>query len=76
VAAIGKDGSLAVADDERGRVRLPAEYAARHVELGWAVTGYGSQGVTVDHGICVIGPSSSRAGIYVGMTRGRDRNVA
>jgi conjugative relaxase-like TrwC/TraI family protein len=76
VTAMGKDGSLAVADDDRGRVRLPADYVARHVELGWAVTGYGSQGVTVDHGICVIEPSSSRAGIYVGMTRGRDRNVA
>lgn len=76
VTAIGKDGTLTVADDERGRVQLPAEYAARHVELGWAVTGYGSQGVTVDHGICVIEPSSSRAGIYVGMTRGRNRNVA
>ena len=48
----------------------------RHVELGWAVTGYGNQGVTTDHGICVVEPSSSRAGIYVAMTRGRGRNVA
>ncbi len=76
VTAIGEDGSLTVADDERGRVRLPADYVARHVELGWAVTGYGSQGVTVDHGISVIEPASTRAGIYVGMTRGRGRNVA
>ncbi len=49
---------------------------ARHVELGWAVTGYGNQGVTTDHGICVVEPSSSRAGIYVGMTRGRGHNLA
>ena len=76
MTAIGDDGSLAVADAERGSVRLPAEYVARHVELGWAVTGYGNQGTTVDHGICVIEPASTRAGIYVAMTRGRGRNVA
>ena len=46
------------------------------MELGWAVTGYGNQGVTVDHGICVVEPASTRAGIYVAMTRGRGRNVA
>ena len=76
VSAVGTDGSLTVADPTRGSVRLPGPYVARHVELGWAVTGYGSQGVTVDHGICVVEPSSTRAGIYVGMTRGRDRNMA
>lgn len=76
VTAVEGDGSLTVTDVERGSVHLPAKYVVRHVELGWAVTGYGNQGVTVDHGICVIEPASSRAGIYVGMTRGRGRNVA
>lgn len=76
VTAIDDDGSLSVADRRRGHVRLPARYVARHVELGWAVTGYGNQGVTVDHGICVVEPASTRAGIYVAMTRGRRRNVA
>jgi ATP-dependent exoDNAse (exonuclease V) alpha subunit len=76
VTAIGDDGSLTVDDPQRGRVRLPDTYAARHVELGWAVTGYGNQGVTVDHGICLLEPASTRAGIYVAMTRGRGRNVA
>ena len=46
------------------------------MELGWAVTGYGNQGMTTDHGICVVEPSSTRAGVYVAMTRGRGRNVA
>ena len=55
---------------------LPADYVARHVELGWAVTGYGNQGVTTDRGICVVERTTSRAGLYVGMTRGRERNVA
>jgi len=75
VEAVGDDGSLVVSHPTRGRVRLPAGYAARHVELGWAVTGYGNQGDTTDHGICVVEPSSTRAGVYVGMTRGRGRNV-
>ena len=76
VTAIDDDGSLTLADSDRGSVRLPARYVSRHVELGWAVTGYGNQGTTVDHGICVIEPASTRAGIYVAMTRGRGRNVA
>jgi conjugative relaxase-like TrwC/TraI family protein len=76
VTAVGADGSLRVSDPDRGEVSLPAEYVARHVELGWAVTGYGNQGVTVDHGICVVEPTTSRAGLYVGMTRGRRHNAA
>ena len=76
VTAVEADGALTVADGERGSVCLPATYVGRHVELGWAVTGYGNQGTTVDHGICVIEPASTRAGIYVAMTRGRGRNVA
>jgi len=76
VSEVGKDGSLTLADPKRGRIQLPARYVGRHVELGWAVTGYGNQGVTTDHGICIVEPSSSRAGIYVAMTRGRGRNEA
>ncbi|MGH9190523.1 MAG: hypothetical protein ACRD0Q_10905 [Acidimicrobiales bacterium] len=34
------------------------------------------QVVTTDHGICVVERSSSRAGVYVGMTRGRKVNQA
>ena len=76
VTTIGDDGSLTVEDPRRGRVRLPNAYVTRQVEFGWAVTGYGNQGVTVDHGICVVEPASTRAGIYVAMTRGRGRNAA
>lgn len=38
--------------------------------------GTANQGITVDHGICVVEATSSRAGFYVGMTRGRVSNVA
>ncbi|MDP9070486.1 MAG: hypothetical protein M3N68_04235 [Actinomycetota bacterium] len=76
VTSVRGEGSFTAAHPERGEVVLSAAYVARHVELGWAVTGYGNQGVTVDHGICVVERSTSRAGLYVGMTRGRERNVA
>jgi conjugative relaxase-like TrwC/TraI family protein len=76
VREVHRNGDLTVADPDRGSVRLPAGYVARHVELGWATTGYGNQGTTVDAGIAVIEPSATRAGIYVAMTRGRLGNFA
>jgi conjugative relaxase-like TrwC/TraI family protein len=76
VAVVGRDGTLTVTDPDRGTVTLPAGYVVRHVELGWAVTGYGSQGITTDHALCVVEAGSTRAGIYVGMTRGRRYNRA
>lgn len=76
VAEAHADGGLTVHDPERGSVVLPANYVSAHVELGWAVTGYGNQGTTTDHAIAVIEPSSTRAGTYVAMTRGRKRNIA
>lgn len=55
---------------------LPRHYVERHVELGWAVTGYGTQGDTVDVGIAVLEPGTSRNGAYVALTRGREANHA
>ena len=55
---------------------LPADYVARHVELGWAVTGYGNQGDTVDVGIAVLEPGTTRNHAYVALTRGREANHA
>ncbi len=75
VEAVGADSSLVVSHPTRGRARLSATYVSRHVELGWAVTGYGTQGDTTDDGICVLEPSSTRSGVYVGMTRGRGQNL-
>ena len=70
------DGSLTVAHPTRGTVELPARYVAEHVELGWAVTGYGTQGDTVDIGIAVLDHTTSRNHAYVAMTRGRKANHA
>jgi ATP-dependent exoDNAse (exonuclease V) alpha subunit len=75
VAQVHTDGSLLLTSAENGTITLPSRYVREHAELGWAVTGYGNQGVTTDRAVCVIEPSSSRAGIYVGMTRGRHANL-
>lgn len=76
VAEAHADGSLTVTHPDRGSVDLPAAYVARHVELGWAVTGYGTQGDTVDIGVAVLETSTSRNHAYVAMTRGRQANHA
>lgn len=76
VTAVDPDGGLTVTDPDRGTVELPARYVAAHVELGWAVTGYGTQGDTVDVGIAVLDTTTSRNHAYVAMTRGRHANHA
>lgn len=64
--------------------RLPAAYVAEHVQLAYASTAYGVQGATseVAHAL-VNSPASGAfeslgldaAGIYVGLTRGREANL-
>jgi hypothetical protein len=76
VTEIDPGGAMTVASPRRGSVVLPAEYVARHVELGWAVTGYGNQGDTADIGIAVLEPGTSRNLAYVALTRGRGGNDA
>ena len=45
------------------------------IHLGYAVTDYGNQGTTVDHGSVLLGTSLSGGGVYVGATRGRADNT-
>lgn len=54
----------------------PRQHVARHVELGWAVTGYGNQGDTVDVGIAALEAGTTRNHAYVALTRGRHTNHA
>ncbi len=53
---------------------LPADYARAHVRLGYAATGHGYQGDTVDVGLGVVTPTTSHRGLYVAVTRGRHDN--
>ncbi len=61
---------------DAGRRVLPATYARRHLELAFATTAYGAQGSTVPTSHVLVGEHSGAASTYVGMTRGRERNVA
>jgi len=75
VAAVHDDGSLAVVHAHTGRlVTLPKEYVAAHVQLGYATTVHGGQGVTADTAHTIGTGDESRQQLYVALTRGRDAN--
>jgi conjugative relaxase-like TrwC/TraI family protein len=69
------DGSLTVSHtDGHGHVVLPGEYVCQHVRLGYAATEPGYQSDTVTVGIELASASTTRRGLYVAVTRGRDEN--
>ena len=59
-----------------GTVRLPAEYVAENLELGYAQTSYATQGRTVDTALLLVDALTDSRGVYTPMTRGRDSNHA
>ncbi|MEU0312122.1 MobF family relaxase [Nocardioides sp. NPDC006273] len=59
-----------------GRRRVSWDYAQDHLELAYATTTYGVQGETVAVAHVAVGTHTSASSAYVGMTRGRVRNVA
>ncbi len=59
-----------------GTRRLPAAYVHSCVELAYATTIYGAQGETVRTCHVLVGDRTGGSSAYVGMTRGRDHNVA
>ena len=58
-----------------GNVTLPADYVRDHVRLGYAATEHGWQSDTVDTAIALTSPATTRRGLYVAATRGRDANT-
>lgn len=71
VLALHPSGDLSVQHPQHGRtVRLPSEYVARSVELGYACTINTAQGVTADtmHGLTT--GTESRQQLYTMLTRG------
>lgn len=57
-------------------LHVPNEYLEEHAHLGWALTAHGAQGATVDRAHTLIDEHTDAAGLYVGLTRGRQSNVA
>ena len=58
-----------------GDVTLPADYVRDHVRLGYAATEHGWQSDTVDTAIALTSPATTRRGLYVAATRGREENT-
>jgi exodeoxyribonuclease V alpha subunit len=69
------NGAVTVHGDA-GTRDLPPDYVRQYVELAYATTAYGAQGSTVPVSHVLIGDHTGAASAYVGMTRGRERNVA
>jgi conjugative relaxase-like TrwC/TraI family protein len=61
---------------DKARVIFDGDYLREHVGLGYAATVHSAQGVTADTSYAILGERSTRAMLYVGMTRGRDTNEA
>ncbi len=79
VQSVGADGPVWAKENATGRkrqrtVRLPAEYVSEYTHLAYASTAYGVQGATVDESHTILSDALDAAGVYVGMTRGRDAN--
>ena len=75
VTSVRPDGALHVTHLGHGlSARLPASYVAEHVDLGYATTVHGAQGVTADTSHTVATGEENRQLLYVSMTRGRHEN--
>ncbi len=62
--------------DDGARVVFDGDYVREHITHGYAVTVHSAQGVTADTTHAVLGENTTRAMLYVAMTRGRDTNTA
>lgn len=75
VIGLSRDGAI-LARDQRGAVaHLTSEYVKKHVILGYAVTAYAAQGVTVDVGRGLLDRDAIRESVYVPISRGRENNL-
>lgn len=79
VQQVADDGAVYAREvgSERKNLRtvvLPADYVNEYTHLSYATTAYGVQGATVDASHTMLSEATSAAGVYVGMTRGRDTN--
>jgi conjugative relaxase-like TrwC/TraI family protein len=75
ITAIHPDRSITVTG-RTGTVRLPAEYVADEIRLGYAQTSHVSQGRTADTALLLVDCPADHTGIYTPMTRGREANHA
>ncbi|NTY62355.1 MobF family relaxase [Mycolicibacterium sphagni] len=73
---IGHQQVLARRLDDNAYAIFPTGYTREHVTYGYALTVHSAQGATADTAHAVLGENTSRALLYVALTRGRDANNA
>jgi hypothetical protein len=78
VAAIDAERNRIAAQrlSDAARAVFNADYVREHITHGYAVTVLTAQGVTADTTHAVLGENTTRATLYVAMTRGRESNTA
>ncbi|BBZ15356.1 MobF family relaxase [Mycobacterium branderi] len=78
VAAVDAKTNRVAAErtSDKARVVFEGDYLREHVTLGYAATVHSAQGVTADTAYTILGEGSTRAMLYVAMTRGRHNNEA
>ncbi|ROR95915.1 conjugative relaxase-like TrwC/TraI family protein [Salana multivorans] len=79
VQQVTDDGTVYAREVGSGRknprtVTLSPEYVGEHAHLSYAATAYGVQGATVAASHTILSEATTAAGVYVGMTRGREVN--
>ncbi|WP_419923984.1 MobF family relaxase [Candidatus Poriferisocius sp.] len=75
VTAATGSGDLVLEHVERGaEATVTAAYAAKHLDLGYAITQTRAQSTTVDASLTLIAGSTGRDQLYVGLSRGRAEN--
>ena len=76
VTAVHPGGALTVTQDHgHSSITLPSDYVQVHVRLGYAATEHGYESATVTAGIELASAATTRRGLYVGITRGREENL-
>ncbi|WP_183097813.1 toprim domain-containing protein, partial [Nocardioides pelophilus] len=75
VTKVNADGSLLVVHDHLGNtITLPADYVSKTVQLGYATTVHGAQGITTGTCHVVLTGDEDRNLLYVALSRGKFAN--
>ncbi|MEO5663415.1 MAG: MobF family relaxase [Nocardioides sp.] len=75
VRCVNADDSLTVVHDKLGKsITLPADYVSKTVQLGYATTVHGAQGITTGTCHVVLTGDEDRNLLYVALSRGKFAN--